>query len=142
MGLFSRKKKSGEIRSASKSMNWRVIPDSGNLSEMIASESVRAMENDKSPVLLFTSSFDDGSNAIRKFRDKMSDSYAGIYIVEISATGWDNNSLIEAGFKGVFPVFIKIDNEGKSTDQQLDGSAWGDDTLENMQPVITQFLQN
>ena len=66
---------------------------------------------------------------------------AGIYLVRAESDHFEADELGDAGFniRGV-PVFFELDAEGAPTGRQIDGGAWGADTVENMSRVMSQFF--
>lgn len=64
--------------------------------------------------------------------------FDGVYLIKLDVDEW---SWDPKGFQfdGI-PIFFKINLEGKSTGDVIDGGAWGPDTLENIASVMDEFF--
>jgi hypothetical protein len=64
--------------------------------------------------------------------------FDGVYLIKLDVDEW---SWTPSGFRfeGI-PVFFKINLQGKSTGDVIDGGAWGPDTLENIASVMDEFF--
>jgi hypothetical protein len=64
--------------------------------------------------------------------------FDGVYLIKLDVDEW---SWEPKGFRfdGI-PIFFKIDLQGKSTGEVIDGGAWGEDIAENIAPVMDKFF--
>lgn len=66
---------------------------------------------------------------------------AGVYLIRAESDHFEADELIDAGFQiRSVPVFFELDAEGVPSGRQIDGGAWGADTVENMSRVMGQFF--
>jgi len=150
MGLFSRKKKGNtiveepaatEVISDNVPMTWRVIPEGETgLADFITAEVELAKEKDETPYIFFGSSMADGSVMMKKFRSKMADAYKGKYIIELDAFSWPHEEVLAVGAKGQVPSLHLVNENNIAGDHFITGDAWGEDTFENIQGPLTDFL--
>ena len=69
---------------------------------------------------------------------QVTQAFDGVYLIKLDVDewGWKPPGF---RFEGV-PVFFKINSQGKSTGDVIDGSAWGPDTPKNIAPVMDEFF--
>jgi hypothetical protein len=66
---------------------------------------------------------------------------AGVYLIRAESDDFEADELIDTGFSiRAVPVFFELDAEGLPTGRQINGGAWGADTVENMSRVMGQFF--
>jgi hypothetical protein len=66
---------------------------------------------------------------------------AGVYLIRAESDHFEADQLIEAGFNiRSVPVFYELDAEGEPSGRQINGGAWGADTVENMSRVMGEFF--
>ena len=72
----------------------------------------------------------------------MVDAFDGAYIIRMDVDTWSQGEWEEVGFQLEYiPILFRLNAEGKPTGDWIDGSAWGDNTPENMAPPLKAFLQ-
>jgi hypothetical protein len=66
---------------------------------------------------------------------------AGVYLIRAESDHFEADQLIDAGFNiRAVPVFYELDAEGGPSGRQINGGAWGADTVENMSRVMGEFF--
>ncbi len=123
----------------------RLHPNDGDLKTMLASEAQKAVGLGQMPVVEFDATWCPPCKAIdqglKEKNQLMLDAYAGTYIIKLDVDewGWGNSQLHDFDFDGI-PVYFKLDTNGISTGDTVDGNAWGDNIPENMAPVMDKFF--
>ncbi|MEM7158485.1 MAG: thioredoxin domain-containing protein [Myxococcota bacterium] len=66
--------------------------------------------------------------------------FKGVYLIRLDSDKWGAN-LSKGGFDNTsIPVFYKLSASGSPTSHKITGGAWGEDTPENMGPVLDAFF--
>lgn len=123
----------------------RLHPSDGDLQTLLASEAQKATALGQMPVVEFDATWCPPCKAIdqglKEKNQLMVDAYAETYIIKLDVDewGWGDSELHDFEFDGI-PVYFKLDANGKSTGETVDGDAWGDNIPENMAPVMDKFF--
>ncbi|MGE5379152.1 MAG: thioredoxin family protein [Bacteroidota bacterium] len=123
----------------------RLHPADGDLNALLAREAKKAAGLGQMPVVEFDATWCPPCKAIDqglKEKNKlMLEAYARTYIIKLDVDewGWGNSTKHEFDFDGI-PVYFKLDKDGKSTGETVDGNAWGDNIPENIAPVMDKFF--
>ncbi|MDX9993540.1 MAG: hypothetical protein RBS68_15970 [Anaerolineales bacterium] len=66
--------------------------------------------------------------------------FENIYLirVDIDQWGWDHESL--GFYVPAIPIFFKVNDQGQSTGEVIDGGAWDENIPENMAPALDAFF--
>ena len=112
--------------------------NSEKLNEIIKAE----INAGKKPVMYFTASW---CGPCKAFKHSLSDPLMAEALKDATLImvdeGKDDESLLDKYEIGVFPSYVRVNENGERLGQ-IDGGAWNDNTPENMAPVFTQFLKN
>ena len=64
--------------------------------------------------------------------------FDGVYLIKVDVDEW---GWPPKGFEfDAIPIFFKIDSQGKTTGEVIDGGAWGPDTPENIAAAMDEFF--
>jgi hypothetical protein len=72
----------------------------------------------------------------------MMEAFSGIYLIGINVDEWDWNSL-EIDFPALregIPLFYRLDENGRPTDDWINGGAWEENTPENIARAMDPWL--
>jgi hypothetical protein len=72
---------------------------------------------------------------------RMQDALRGIYLIRAELDDFDGDPRVLELRPTSVPVFYELDAEGQWTGRQINGGAWGDDTVENMSQTMSAFFQ-
>ena len=123
----------------------RLHPQDGDLQTMLATEAKKALAAGRMPVAEFDATWCPPcqaiDQAIKEENELMLNAYADTYIIKLDVDewGWGDSNLHEFEF-GAIPIYFKLDSEGHQTGEVIDGGAWGEDTPENIAPVMDKFF--
>jgi len=122
----------------------RIYPQDGDLQSQLAAEAKKAKALGQMPFVEFDATWCPPCQKITAalaHKDAlMLRAYSGIYLIhaDVDQWGWRNP---QAGFSfDAIPVFYRLDADGKSTGDVIDGGAWGADIPENIAPVLQDFF--
>ncbi len=65
---------------------------------------------------------------------------AGTYLIRADMDDFSDDPLPLDWRLSSVPVFVELDAAGERTGRQIDGGAWGEDTIDNMAQTLAPFL--
>jgi hypothetical protein len=120
-----------------------LAPNAGpSLPSLLATEAAKATAQHLKPFAYVGASWCAPCNAIKDNLDQplMRDAFRGTYVIKLDFDEWEDR-LPSAGLQHAsVPVFFELDGSGKPTGRVVDGGAWGNDTIENIAPVLKAFF--
>ena len=120
----------------------RVGSSQAALADVLRAESKKAAAMGRHPYAEFYADWCGPCQAIKKYLGdaRMTAAFAGTYIIKLNWDDW-KPKLPDAGFDvPVIPAFFEVDNDGKPTGRTITGSAWREDTPENIAPPLQRFF--
>lgn len=120
----------------------RIRPVQGDLRQLLAAEAKRAKARNLRPYVELRADWCSPCQAIAKSRADaaMKDAFTGTYVVEVDIDDWADQLESVKLDASAIPAFVALDDAGRPTSRRIDGSAWGDDTTENMAPPLKAFF--
>jgi thiol:disulfide interchange protein len=120
----------------------RLASADGDLRELLKAEAQKARQLGRFPFVEFYADWCPPCNALSKNLGdaRMVDAFSGTYIIRLNLDEW-NTRLAGTGFQVIgIPVFFELDQDGKPTGRNITGGAWGEDSPENMAPLLKAFF--
>jgi hypothetical protein len=123
----------------------RLRPGDGDLQTLLVQEAQKATELGLMPIVEFDATWCPPCQAIdeglESKNELMLEAYAGTYIIrlDVDEWGWSDSKLHDFDFDGI-PVYFKLDENGQSTGEVIDGDAWGENIPENIAPPMDEFF--
>jgi thiol-disulfide isomerase/thioredoxin len=123
----------------------RLHPEDGDLQTLLVQETQKATELGLMPIVEFDATWCPPCQAIdeglESKNELMLKDYAGTYIIrlDVDEWGWSDSKLHDFDFDGI-PVYFKLDENGQSTGEVIDGDAWGENIPENIAPPMDEFF--
>jgi hypothetical protein len=114
----------------------------GPLVDALTRESKKAAERHEKPFVYIGATWCGPCNAIKKNLDRplLVDAFRGAYVIHLDFDSWEDKLPAAGLAHDSVPVFFALDTAGRPTGRLVDGSAWGNDTPENIAPVLKAFF--
>lgn len=119
-----------------------LMPDAQATQDVLEEERIKAASQGRKAYIQL---YADWCNPCRALRDGMSDprmqdAFAGTYIVRLQLNHWDARirPMVGEGDLSI-PAFYEI-TEGGHLGRKISGTAWGEDTVENMAPPLKAYF--
>jgi len=121
-----------------------VEPNGNSLNDFLKTEAEKARAIGLRPFVEFYAEWCPACKEIKRDLKNgdvwMADAFAGVYLISIDIDKWEDY-LPDSGFEFEYiPVFFRFDKKGQPTYDWIDGSAWGENTPENMHDPLKEFF--
>lgn len=118
------------------------LPQQGDLTRILQEEHAEAEGRGMIPVVQFYADWCGPCVALREAMDDpaMQAAFDGVYVVRLQVDVWTPYVADGPFDHSQIPRFHGFDAEGRPTRRMITGDAWGDDTIENMAPVLDKFF--
>jgi thiol-disulfide isomerase/thioredoxin len=124
----------------------RVYPSDGDLNEQLAAQAEKATELGQDAYVEFDATWCPACRALKESLDEedelMVDAFQGVYLIRADIDDW-GYFLERSGFEfDAIPIIFQVDDQGYPTGEWIDGSAWEENTPENMAPPLKEFFRS
>jgi hypothetical protein len=134
-----------EAMLAAPAVSWVEADPSNELISTLKGEAQRAASAGKTPVVFLHTPRCSPSMAVKKTRTEplMRDAFAPVHVIEVNIDSLLALQVEDAGMEcSMVPTFYMLDEHGRPTGAQIDGSAWGRNTPKNMAPPLSAFFRD
>lgn len=71
---------------------------------------------------------------------QMVQAFEGVYLIRLDVDAWGWGDRYSGFDVNVVPIFFQLDEQGQPTGEVIDGSAWAEDTYENIARVMGEWF--
>ncbi|RPI34800.1 MAG: hypothetical protein EHM70_01710 [Chloroflexota bacterium] len=121
----------------------RLHPKQGDLASLLETEAEKAAGLGLEAFVEFSATWCPACQAIEENLDHplMEDAFQGAYIIHLDVDEWNEDQVTGAGFVFEYiPIYFRLDEAGRPTEDFIDGNAWGENIPENMAPPLKEFF--